>query len=249
MACSKCIYPAARDADAEAEASHALAVELGLVVHLSATQEALLRCLRVLSLDSKIDLDLKDIQLPTQLLSLSLPDTYVKPLNGVTLPPTLKALRLSPLYQHHVDFPPSLEHASYGTSTCVAARLVKLTYPLPASSLELYCGFYFNQKLDSLELPPSLEMLQLGKCYNRSLKGVVLPKTLQILRLGCMYNRSLTGVTFPAGLRVLDCGASFRRSLRLDFPAEVELVLAASYRRTLLHIDDDDAAPFVRRVL
>jgi hypothetical protein len=72
----------------------------------------------------------------------------------------------------------------------------------------------FNQTLEGVTLPSSLESLTLGYHFNQSLQGVVFPEHLESLSFGHLYNQSLEGVRFPESLQTLKFGDSFQHSLK-----------------------------------
>jgi hypothetical protein len=53
----------------------------------------------------------------------------------------------------------------------------------------------WNQSLESLTLPTSLQSLSLAH-YDKSIKGVTFPNNLCSLTIGSGFNQSLNGVSF-----------------------------------------------------
>ena len=98
---------------------------------------------------------------------------------------------------------------------------------LPNSLKSLTFGDNFNQSLDGMTLPNSLQNLTFdgttlpnslqnlifGHAFNLSLDGVTLPKSLQNLTFGRNFNQSLDGVTLPNSLQNLTFGFNFNQSL------------------------------------
>ena len=56
-----------------------------------------------------------------------------------------------------------------------------------------------------MTLPSSLQRLEFWRCaFNQSLERVTLPSSLQNLRFGAGFNQSLEGVTLPSSLQSFD---------------------------------------------
>ncbi|CAK9078692.1 Probable serine/threonine-protein kinase fnkA (FNIP repeat-containing protein A), partial [Durusdinium trenchii] len=84
---------------------------------------------------------------------------------------------------------------------------------LPNSLQTLTFGHSFNQSLNGVTLPSNLQTLTFGSDFNQSLQGVTLPSSLQSLTFGWSFNQSLKGVTLPTGLQTLTFGENFNQSL------------------------------------
>lgn len=87
-------------------------------------------------------------------------------------------------------------------------------------------GSSFNQSLERVDLPMSLESLCFGHRFNQSLEGVRLPVSLKTLVFGSDFNQSLEGVTLPSGLETLKFGQQFQQPLEtLTLPSLRSLTL------------------------
>eukprot|EP00439_Symbiodinium_sp_Y106_P008193 s1649_g1.t1 len=84
---------------------------------------------------------------------------------------------------------------------------------LPSSLQSLTFGFEFNQSLDGIPLPSNLQSLTFGDDFNQSLDGIQLPSSLQSLTFGDAFNQSLDGIHLPSSLQSLTFGESFNQSL------------------------------------
>ena len=80
-------------------------------------------------------------------------------------------------------------------------------------------GDEFNQSLERVILPSSLQSLAFGDRFNQSLERVTLPSSLQSLSFGFEFDQSLKRVSLPSSLQCLFFFFSFDRSLysKLDF--------------------------------
>ena len=67
-------------------------------------------------------------------------------------------------------------------------------------------GHNFDQSLDGVTLPNSLQNLTFGHNFKQSLEGVTLPNSLQDLTFGHNFDQSLDGVTLPNSLQSLTFG-------------------------------------------
>eukprot|EP00434_Breviolum_minutum_P036134 symbB.v1.2.032006.t1/scaffold3782.1/size50425/3 len=84
---------------------------------------------------------------------------------------------------------------------------------LPISLQSLSFGYDFNQSLENVALPCSLQSLTFGFHFNQSLENVTLPGNLQTLTFGYDFNQSLENVTLPSSLQSLTFGFHFNQSL------------------------------------
>ncbi|CAK9059862.1 Putative F-box and FNIP repeat-containing protein L60 [Durusdinium trenchii] len=71
----------------------------------------------------------------------------------------------------------------------------------------------FDQSLEGVTFPSSLQTLTFAYSFNESLKGVALPSSLLSLTFGSRFNQSLEGVTLPSSLQTLTFGDRFNKSL------------------------------------
>ena len=88
-------------------------------------------------------------------------------------------------------------------------RVFALSPPQP-SNLDFWLDS-FNQSLERVTLPSSLQSLSFGNCFNQSLERVTLPSSLQSLSFGhesskLDFNQSLERVTLPSSLQSLSVG-------------------------------------------
>ena len=87
-------------------------------------------------------------------------------------------------------------------------------------------GSGFDQSLERVDLPMSLESLCFGNRFNQSLEDVRLPVSLKILVFGSDFNQSLEGVTLPSSLETLKFGHQFKQPLEtLSLPSLRSLTL------------------------
>ena len=94
---------------------------------------------------------------------------------------------------------------------------------LPSSLQGLEFGEMFNQNLEGVALPNSLQSLKFGGRFRQNLARINLPGNLQNLTLGSGLNQSLEGVTLPRNLRSLNFGDKFNQSLdRVSLPHSLE---------------------------
>jgi ABC-type proline/glycine betaine transport system permease subunit len=63
-------------------------------------------------------------------------------------------------------------------------------------------GDDFNQSLERVTLPSSLQSLSVGVKFNQSQEQVTLPSCLESLRFGGNPKQSLEGVTLPSSLQI-----------------------------------------------
>ena len=61
----------------------------------------------------------------------------------------------------------------------------------------------FDQSLDGIQLPSSLQNLTIGDEFNQSLEAIHLPSSLQSLEFGCHFDQSLEGIELPSSLQRL----------------------------------------------
>ena len=100
-------------------------------------------------------------------------------------------------------------------------RLVQHVWIFPSPQVTLpdletlTFGDCFNQSLERVQLPRSLQALSLGFCFTQALEGVDLPGDLKHLSLGYKFNRSLEQVNLPPALQSLTFGFHFKQSLEL----------------------------------
>lgn len=108
----------------------------------------------------------------------------------------------------------------------------------PASLETLIFGRAFNWSLKNAKLPENLETLIFGERYNQSLQGVQFPSSLDSLIFGFEYNQSLEGVKLPSGLQHLDFGYKYNQSLKMvQLPNDLKtLDLGYSFNQSIHQI-------------
>ena len=72
-------------------------------------------------------------------------------------------------------------------------------------------GYKFNQSLQGVTWPASLQTIIFGYEFNQSLQGVTWPASLQTITFGTAFNQTLQGVTWPASLQTITFGYKFGR--------------------------------------
>ena len=106
------------------------------------------------------------------------------------------------------------------------------SFHLPKGLLSLTFGKEFNQSLDGLTLPTSLQRLPIslqsltfGMFFNKSLATMTLPNSLQSLTFGFGFDKSLERVTLPSSLQSLASGEQFQQSLEgLTLPGTLSML-------------------------
>ncbi len=106
---------------------------------------------------------------------------------------------------------------------------------LPLSLQTLTFGHCFNPSVASISIPDALHTLSFGRDFNQTLCGVILPLHLDTLTFGYWFNLSLAGVTFPDSLQTLTFGRCFNQSLSgVTFPASLQtLTFGACFNQSL----------------
>lgn len=98
------------------------------------------------------------------------------------------------------------------------AELLSPGFRWPRGVKELRFGPLFEDNIEQLNFPETLETLTFGFRFNRSLGPgqVRWPAGLKRLRFGATWNRLLTGArdTWPASLEVLEFGTGFNKPLQ-----------------------------------
>ncbi|CAM9176705.1 unnamed protein product [Ectocarpus sp. 8 AP-2014] len=67
----------------------------------------------------------------------------------------------------------------------------------------------FNQPIDLVKWPASLQDLDFGKRFNQPIEGVCWPSSLRVLYLGSRFNQPIAGAILPATLLLLAFGQDF----------------------------------------
>ena len=129
---------------------------------------------------------------------------------------------------------------------CALNEVVSLTFgnnfnqslegiQLPSTLQTLRFGYKFNQNLEGIQLPSSLQTLTFGYSFSRSLEGIQLPSTLQTLTFGYGFNQSLKGIQLPSTLQTLAFGNYFNQSLEgIQLPSTLQtLKFGNSFNRSL----------------
>lgn len=72
----------------------------------------------------------------------------------------------------------------------------------------------FNQPIEAVAWPASLENLTFTFDFNQPIENVRWPAGLSVMRLGSAFNHPVAGVTWPPALRMLVIGRAFSQSVR-----------------------------------
>merc|ERR1712050_515633 len=116
-------------------------------------------------------------------------------------------------------------------------------------------GYKFNQSLDNIALPGSLQTLTFSHCFNQSLDNVALPGTLQTLTFGDLFNQSLDNVALPGTLQALNFSPCFNQCLdNVAIPAACRISAGeiSCSRVTVyssLHIQNSLVVMYIARLL
>ncbi|CAM9591454.1 unnamed protein product [Ectocarpus sp. 13 AM-2016] len=139
----------------------------------------------------------------------------------VRWPPALKRLKFGAAWNRNLvgakdTWPASLEVVRFGTSFDKPLRGGG-GIGLPPRLREVHLGGVFNQPLDGVEWPASLEKLTLSEYFNQSLgygngDGVVFPKGLREVVFGGRFNQAIDDVVWPERLRTLTFGDKFNQA-------------------------------------
>lgn len=120
----------------------------------------------------------------------------------------------------------------------------------------------FNEPLESIAWPPSLEVLKVGFHFNQPLENVIFPATLKEFWIGCNFNQDINGVLrwppklkklvldpqrsrfnkatrkWPASLKQLTLGHAFNQPLR-GLPLSIEVLeLGAWFNSEIIAVKD-----------
>ena len=156
------------------------------------------------TLDLYWKLPLSDLRLPATLQRLNLRGFEGLIDASYCWPPTLRALCLSGISNlplSDVQWPVALEELDL--------MGWNLPSPLPPRLRKLRLCDRFNQSVEDLELPSTLEWLGFGDSFNQPVEGVLrLPMRLQQLHFGSGYsidkfNQPLTNMQWPSSLQSL----------------------------------------------
>ena len=176
--------------------------------------------LRSLTFGTRFNLPIDDVILPRGLQSLSFGQQFNRSLEHFNWP-SLQSFwfLISSMFNHFhlcIVQPPNWDDPTWQTFF-----LDGWTEP-PG----LMFGSSFNQSLERVDLPMSLESLCFGHHFNQSLEAVRLPVSLKTLVFGSDFNQSLEGVTLPSGLETLKFGQQFQQPLEtLTLPSLRSLTL------------------------
>lgn len=84
----------------------------------------------------------------------------------------------------------------------------------------------YNQPIENVEWPASLQQLAFGSKFNQPIKWVRWPASLQRLAFGKEFNQPIDGVLWPASLQQLEFGYNFNQPIeRLMWPTSLQEVL------------------------
>ena len=173
------------------------------------------RSLAMLSFGDEFNQSLEQVTLPSRLQSLSFGLEFNQSLERVSLPSSLQSLifyifllfvRPKPGAGDLVIEYSKLEFLFFGSTKAWSGwachRVFKASF-----------GDEFNQSLERVILPSSLQSLAFGDRFNQSLERVTLPSSLQSLSFGLELNQSLERVSWPSSLQSLIFCFSFDQSL------------------------------------
>ena len=109
---------------------------------------------------------------------------------------------------------------------------------LPSSLQSLTLGQHFKRSVEQVALPESLRTLTIGGGLKRKLEEVSLSSSLQSLTFLDNFGQSLKGVTLPSSLHSLTFGNGFDRSLeRVTLPSNFRsLACGEFFNHSLEHV-------------
>lgn len=74
-------------------------------------------------------------------------------------------------------------------------------------------AYNFNESLDNIVFPETIEDIDLGGFYNHPINNIKFPKKLKRLNLGLNYDLPLDDIIFPQKLLLLDLGHNFNHPI------------------------------------
>ncbi|CAM9758939.1 unnamed protein product [Ectocarpus sp. 12 AP-2014] len=93
----------------------------------------------------------------------------------------------------------------------------------PDSLQTLVFGVSFDQPIERVHFPASLQMLVFDVCFDQQIVGAFLPSSLQELDLGEEFNQPIEDVAWPLSLQKLRFGRNFNQPIeRAKFPSSLQ---------------------------
>ncbi|CAN0214875.1 unnamed protein product [Scytosiphon promiscuus] len=93
----------------------------------------------------------------------------------------------------------------------------------PTSLEYLWCGGSFNQPIEGVAWPNSLYQLEFGDEFNQPIEAVQWPEKLRVLNLRGEFNQPIEGVTWPKSLLELELGDGFNQPIaNVAWPPSLE---------------------------
>ncbi|CAN0451090.1 unnamed protein product [Ectocarpus sp. 12 AP-2014] len=181
------------------------------------------RGVKELHFGAKFDQKVDAVEFPETLEALTFGYWFNESLGPgrIRWPPALKRLKFGAAWNRNLvgakdTWPASLEVVRFGTSFDKPLRGGG-GIGLPPRLREVHLGGVFNQPLDGVEWPVSLEKLTLSEYFNQSLRygngdGVVFPKGLREVVFGGRFNQAMDDVVWPERLRTLTFGDKFNQA-------------------------------------
>ena len=84
----------------------------------------------------------------------------------------------------------------------------------------------FNQPIDSINLPDTIEYIQFGDCFNQPINTTFLPQSLRGIMFGFGFNQSFENVRWPSGLKTIIL-AFIDDNIARHLPDTIELIETA----------------------
>ncbi|CAM9291836.1 unnamed protein product [Ectocarpus sp. 8 AP-2014] len=101
-----------------------------------------------------------------------------------------------------------------------------VVWPTRLETLEFYRHSPFDNPVDLVELPLSLQRLRFGRSFNRPIEQVSWPASLRSLEFGQTFNKPIEEVDWPPSLRHLKFGLKFYQPIqRATFPASLQQLI------------------------
>ncbi|CAN0399792.1 unnamed protein product [Ectocarpus fasciculatus] len=114
-----------------------------------------------------------------------------------------------------------------------------VAWPQQLKRVEFHYASPFNQPIDLVQWPATLQRLLLGGKFNRPIEGVAWPDSLQTLEFGMFLNQAIEQVSWPDSLQEVIFGDFFNQPIeRVSWPESLQL----------LHFGEDFNQPIERVV-
>ncbi|CAN0035741.1 unnamed protein product [Ectocarpus fasciculatus] len=91
--------------------------------------------------------------------------------------------------------------------------LEAVTWPRRLKSIDIGSSFRFNNPIDMIEWPESLQTLEFGWEFNRPIERAHFPESLQKLVLVGCFDQPIAGGCLPSSLQQLDLGEHFNQPI------------------------------------